>query len=667
MRFDRLLRVVTILGVVAAFNVIPRMAQAKYSGRSALSPDPADWPVITPDNASYLALLGVYGHGRNTQALWGRDGHTIIVGGDRGLWLYDSRTPDAPPRALDEPDLPVRSMTISHDGRLLAVSAGQESDESDFNDAGIGGSIRIWDLATGTLQIQVKTTPGALSFSSNDTQLLENVSYYNCCAELDVWSVNAGQLLGKFAAFYYFNSQNLDRMTDPNTARRFVVGRRAQLFAFIDTVGNIEVWSAAKTTLAEQDDQYGYSQNIANIPANQVISPHLHPPLIAINWPGQRLWVFDLVRLAFVDTIDLRPPSPDPDLTLSPDGTLRVVVEGGVVKLRDVKTDNLIATLGGQAVQDFAFSLDDRFVALFDSSKTVDIMDVATGQLKYTLHGHAGPVLHGAFSPDGRWLATTSSDQTVRLWDASNGQLQRTWNVGSKLVSLAFSPDNAELAVNTSDSIIRVWSVVTGQLLAKLGGYFASNVDQIVFHPSGVLSILSQGTLGQWDWRSDRTRDIHFDTAPKTYANVLAIRSNGATAVGLISGQQNSSSVEIYELPGLDDWSDKSNYSTQNATLRSTSTCFFISWGSVYNPAGDLMAWNYDERGNDGLRTGYIYVSSPSVDCQILSEGGNFTNQTGKQWFYKDEFSAGGHLLAATTEQGGLDIWRVVFPLSLYF
>jgi WD40 repeat protein len=186
MQFLRLLRVVTILGGLAAFNVIPGTVQAIPSGRSDLSPDPANWPVITPDNAQYLTLLGVYGHGRNTQALWGRDGHTIIVGGDRGLWLYDSRTPDAPPRALDEPDLPVRSMTISHDGRLLAVSAGHESDESDFNEAGIGGSIRIWDLTTGVLQLQVNTTPGALSFSSNDTQLIEHESYYYCCAPLDV-------------------------------------------------------------------------------------------------------------------------------------------------------------------------------------------------------------------------------------------------------------------------------------------------------------------------------------------------------------------------------------------------------------------------------------------------------------------------------------------------
>jgi len=120
-----------------------------------------------------------------------------------------------------------------------------------------------------------------------------------------------------------------------------------------------------------------------------------------------------------------------------------------LVQLRDVKTDNLIATLRGQAVTDFAFSLDDRLVVLLDNTQTADMLDMATGQFKYTLIGHTGPVLRSTFSPDGRWLATTSADQTVRLWDAQNGQMKRVWSVGSALESLDFSADGAHLAVNT--------------------------------------------------------------------------------------------------------------------------------------------------------------------------------------------------------------------------
>ena len=141
-------------------------------------------------------------------------------------------------------------------------------------------------------------------------------------------------------------------------------------------------------------------------------------------------------------------PSVAPDPTLSPDGTQQVVAESGIVKLRDVKTDNLIATLRGQAVTDFAFSLDDRLVVLLDNTQTADMLDMATGQVKYTLIGHTAPILRSTFSPDGRWLATTSADQAVRLWDAQNGQMKRVWSVGSALESLDFSTDSADLAVN---------------------------------------------------------------------------------------------------------------------------------------------------------------------------------------------------------------------------
>ena len=49
-----------------------------------------------------------------------------------------------------------------------------------------------------------------------------------------------------------------------------------------------------------------------------------------------------------------------------------------------------------------------RLVVLLDNTQTADMLDMATGQVKYTLIGHTAPILRSTFSPDGRWLAYIS-------------------------------------------------------------------------------------------------------------------------------------------------------------------------------------------------------------------------------------------------------------------
>src|SRR5262249_17923741 len=52
----------------------------------------------------------------------------------------------------------------------------------------------------------------------------------------------------------------------------------------------------------------------------------------------------------------------------------------------------------------------------------VQVWDADTGQLRYTLRGHLGPVIGMAFSPDAARLATAGMDNVVRLWDVATGK-----------------------------------------------------------------------------------------------------------------------------------------------------------------------------------------------------------------------------------------------------
>jgi WD40 repeat protein len=71
------------------------------------------------------------------------------------------------------------------------------------------------------------------------------------------------------------------------------------------------------------------------------------------------------------------------------------------------------------------------------------------------------------FSPDARTVAT--ADGHVELWEAATGKKRAHFkNAGWRL---AYSPDDRTLAVGNGDGTIRLWDARTGQELGRLGGH----------------------------------------------------------------------------------------------------------------------------------------------------------------------------------------------------
>jgi WD40 repeat protein len=62
-----------------------------------------------------------------------------------------------------------------------------------------------------------------------------------------------------------------------------------------------------------------------------------------------------------------------------------------------------------------ALSADGRLAASGSWDTTVRLWDTDRGELRRTLHGHAGLVLRVALSEDGRLVASAGYDGTVRL------------------------------------------------------------------------------------------------------------------------------------------------------------------------------------------------------------------------------------------------------------
>ena len=504
-------------------------------------------PVMEGDSQTWhlphgaMARLGKGAFGFNMEGdkavAFSPDGLCLAVGSRTGIWLYDAAT--AREAALLPLAEDIHSLAFSPDGTLL-VSASSRNDEG-----AVAGTVRLWDLATGrslgTFLEGYVAPMRSVSLSPDGALLAAAVG-----DEVRLWDVatrtSAGILEGHEgwvqSVSFSPDGTRLASAAEDRTIRLWEVSTGRNLTTLEGHGGAVRSVAFAPdgASLASGADDHAIrlwdleaGRSIATLAGHKgaVRSVSFSPDGASLVSGSEdetvRLW--DVAARAQTGALEGHA------------SWVRTVASAGTwdgkVNLWDLASGSA-AVLDGhtRSVRAVSFSADGTMLASGLSSGLIELWDILTASRLAVLAGHAQEVRAVSFSPDGRMLASGSDDHTVRLWDLETGTTTGILEGHTRRVaSVAFSPDGATLASGSYDRSIKLWDVATGTHRANLEGH-ADRVTSVTFLEDG--ATLASGSFDQtvklWDLgtrtstatlegHAGRVRSVSLSTDGKTLAS----------------------------------------------------------------------------------------------------------------------------------------------------
>ena len=162
------------------------------------------------------------------------------------------------------------------------------------------------------------------------------------------------------------------------------------------------------------------------------------------------------------------------------------------IKLWDLSTNKVIAEFqssDNRPVELLKFNLTSN-----NESPSVLVSAGAAGAIRaWDLHkqqqlfprpfvGHQSQIHSVRFSPDGSLLASAGSDGTVQIHNLATGQLKHIFpSQDQRIVQVRFSPDGRQLTAQSEDGPTYMWNLITGDLIKRIGGFSGS----VCYSPDG--------------------------------------------------------------------------------------------------------------------------------------------------------------------------------------
>lgn len=403
------------------------------------------------------------------------------------------------------PDALARFGTIRlrHGGDIMALAF--SPDDKVLASAGADGAIRLWDIATGTLRIEIKEPwANRLAFSPDGKTLA------------------SGTGIGTI------------RLRDATT------GEEKCRFAEHQAKINALVFSSKGLRLASASaDKSARIWDVASGKELQKLTGHEHQVCEVVFAAGDsvvatksldntlRLWDAasgkELRRLAKEYL---------PALAVSPDGkTLVTAVKRSAVQLLDVTTGDTVQMLPPPATAScFAFSADgktlvadglyqwdlvtgkrlpelpawfrsvtwispSRALGANTSRGQITVIDLGTGRYRFKEFGTVGDITCLAVSVDGKRIASAGAVQNLAVWDAASGAVIKRPDFGIPVSSLNFTADASSIIAIDHGRVHSI-DIVTEQQTELINFRGASGFSPCVISADGKAAAAAENPSG---------------------------------------------------------------------------------------------------------------------------------------------------------------------------